>query len=52
MREPAFWYRPPSLTSLLLTPLGALYGLVAGLRLQRPGFAAGIPVLCVGNYLV
>jgi len=50
MREPDFWYRPPSWISLLLSPLGALYGLVAGLRLQRPGFAAGIPVLCVGNY--
>jgi tetraacyldisaccharide 4'-kinase len=50
MREPDFWYRPPSWISLLLSPLGALYGLVAGLRLQRAGFAAGIPVLCVGNY--
>ena len=37
MREPAFWYRPPSLISLLLTPLGALYGMVAGRRLQREG---------------
>ena len=52
MREPAFWYRPPSWTSRLLTPLGALYGLVAGQRLQRRGFDAGIPVLCVGNYHV
>jgi tetraacyldisaccharide 4'-kinase len=52
MREPAFWYRPSSLLSLLLMPLGALYGAVAGRRLQREGFAAGIPVLCVGNYHV
>jgi tetraacyldisaccharide 4'-kinase len=52
MREPAFWYRPSSWTSRLLTPLGALYGLVAGQRLQREGFDAGIPVLCVGNYHV
>ncbi len=50
MREPAFWYRPPSLTSLLLTPLGALYGLVAGQRMQGRGLAVGIPVICVGNY--
>jgi tetraacyldisaccharide 4'-kinase len=50
MREPAFWYRPPSWISLLLSPLGALYGLVAGLRLRNGGFDAGIPVLCVGNY--
>lgn len=52
MREPAFWHRPPSWTSLLLTPLGALYGMVAGRRLQREGFDAGVPVLCVGNYHV
>ena len=50
MREPAFWYRPRSLTSLLLTPLGALYGMAASARLQREGLDAGIPVLCVGNY--
>jgi tetraacyldisaccharide 4'-kinase len=52
MREPAFWHRPPSLTSLLLTPLGALYGTVTSRRLQREGLDAGIPVLCVGNYHV
>ena len=52
MREPAFWHRPPSWISLLLTPLGALYGLVTGQRMQRQGFDAGIPVLCVGNYHV
>ena len=50
MREPAFWYRPPSLTSRLLTPLGAVYGLISALRMQGRGFDAGIPVLCVGNY--
>jgi tetraacyldisaccharide 4'-kinase len=52
MREPAFWYRPPSLTSLLLAPFGALYGLVAASRMQGDGLDAGIPVLCVGNYHV
>jgi tetraacyldisaccharide 4'-kinase len=52
MREPAFWHRPSSLLSLLLMPLGALYGAIAGRRLQREGFDAGIPVLCVGNYHV
>jgi tetraacyldisaccharide 4'-kinase len=52
MREPAFWHRPRSLLSLLLTPFGALYGLVAGERLRRQGFDAGVPVLCVGNYHV
>jgi tetraacyldisaccharide 4'-kinase len=50
MREPAFWHRPPSWISRLLMPLGALYGAVAARRMQRPGYDAGIPVLCVGNY--
>jgi tetraacyldisaccharide 4'-kinase len=52
MREPAFWYRPPSWISRLLLPVGALYGAVAAQRLQRQGFDAGIPVLCIGNYHV
>ena len=52
MREPGFWHRPSSFVSLLLLPLGALYGAVAAGRLQRKGFDAGIPVLCVGNYHV
>src|SRR5438105_7018690 len=50
MREPAFWYRPPSWKSHLLRPLGALYGAISAQRLQRQGFDAGIPVFCVGNY--
>ncbi len=52
MHEPAFWHRPSSLTSRLLTPLGALYGAIAARRMARKGFDAGIPVLCVGNYHV
>jgi tetraacyldisaccharide 4'-kinase len=52
MREPAFWHRPSSWLSLLLTPLGALYGFIAGQRMQRRGLDAGVPVLCVGNYHV
>src|SRR5438270_13714013 len=52
MREPAFWYRPRSPTSRLLSPLGALYGAITARRMMRPGFDAGIPVLCVGNYHV
>ncbi|MEA2940924.1 MAG: tetraacyldisaccharide 4-kinase [Bradyrhizobium sp.] len=52
MHEPAFWYRPSSLTSRLLAPLGALYGALAARRLAHGGIDAGIPVLCVGNYHV
>ncbi|MDA9434528.1 tetraacyldisaccharide 4'-kinase [Bradyrhizobium sp. CCBAU 51627] len=52
MREPAFWYRPRSPTSHLLSPLGMLYGAITARRMARKGFDAGIPVLCVGNYHV
>jgi tetraacyldisaccharide 4'-kinase len=50
MHEPAFWHRPSSWMSRLLMPLAAVYGAIAGRRLQRKGIDAGIPVLCVGNY--
>lgn len=50
MREPAFWYRPPSLLSRLLAPLGAIYGAITARRMSRAGASAGIPVFCVGNY--
>ena len=50
MHEPAFWHRPSSLTSRLLTPLAALYGAIAARRMARPGADAGVPVICVGNY--
>ena len=35
-----------------MSPLAAVYGAVAGHRLRRKGFDAGIPVFCVGNYHV
>jgi len=50
MREPAFWYRPPSWMSRLLAPLGALYGAVAARRMRRAGTVVELPVICVGNY--
>jgi tetraacyldisaccharide 4'-kinase len=52
MHEPAFWYRPSSLLSRLLMPVGALYGAIAARRLMRTGMRAGVPVICVGNYHV
>ncbi len=52
MREPAFWYRPPSLMSRFLAPFGAIYGAITARRMARAGVSAGIPVLCVGNYHV
>lgn len=52
MHEPAFWHRPSSLTSRLLTPVAMLYGAIAARRMQQPGADAGVPVICVGNYHV
>src|SRR3954468_3818749 len=49
MREPAFWWREAGLTSALLSPFAAIYGVVAASRMARPGRSAGIPVVCVGN---
>jgi len=48
MREPAFWWTDGP-AGALLAPLGALYGAVAAARMRRPGAAAGVPVICVGN---
>ena len=52
MREPAFWYRPRSPKSYLLSPVAALYGAITARRMAHEGFDAGIPVICVGNYHV
>ena len=52
MREPAFWYRPPSSISRLLMPLGAIYGAITAQRMARTGTRADIPVFCIGNYHV
>ena len=50
MREPAFWWRKPGLTSALLTPAAACYGAIAAGRMRRRGAQAGVPVICVGNF--
>src|SRR5947207_11874488 len=52
MREPAFWWRKAGAAAALLSPLGAIYGAVAARRMARPGYACGIPVICVGNLTV
>lgn len=51
MRAPAFWWRPPSLASALLAPIGWIYGAVTARRMARPGTRAGVPVICVGNFV-
>lgn len=50
MREPAFWWEPPSALSRLLAPVGAAYGAVAAKRMAQDGQSCGIPVICAGNY--
>src|SRR5580704_10312386 len=50
MHAPAFWWKPG--TGGLLTPLSAIYGAVAALRMQAAGQNAGIPVICLGNLTV
>jgi tetraacyldisaccharide 4'-kinase len=50
LREPAFWWRPGS--GGWLTPIAALYGAVATVRMQAHGSRAGLPVICLGNLTV
>jgi tetraacyldisaccharide 4'-kinase len=50
MQAPRFWWQPGR--GLLLSPLAALYGAVAALRLRRSGRRAGVPVICLGNLTV
>ena len=50
MREPGFWWRKAGPLSALLSPLAALYGLVAAQRMARKGARAGVPVICIGNF--
>lgn len=52
MRAPGFWWRSaPSTLARLLQPLGALYGAITLKRMRQPGTQAGIPVICVGNFV-
>jgi len=53
MRAPAFWYkRRRTLTSLVLSPLGWLYGMGGRFRdVVTPGHKARLPVICVGNFV-
>lgn len=58
MRAPAFWQggdgsgnriRWPA---RLLSPLGRLYGAIAGWRMGRAAERAALPVICIGNFTV
>lgn len=52
MRAPRFWSNPPAhpgWQARLLSPLAWLYAAATAHRLKRPGHAAAVPVVCVGN---
>ena len=50
MKAPDFWWQQhQGWQSRLLAPLGWLYAATTARRLARPGFHAGIPVICCGN---
>lgn len=51
-RAPRFWWRDrPTLLARLLQPLGFLYGRITLQRMRQPGTDAGLPVICVGNFI-
>jgi len=50
MREPAFWWSKAGIAASLLAPIGLIYGAVAARGMAAKGTAAGVPVLCIGNF--
>ena len=52
LRAPRFWWRDkPTLLARLLQPLGFVYGRITSRRMRQPGTEAGLPVICVGNFI-
>jgi tetraacyldisaccharide 4'-kinase len=52
LRAPRFWWREkPTLLARLLQPLGFIYGRITLRRMRQPGTEAGLPVICVGNFI-
>jgi tetraacyldisaccharide 4'-kinase len=53
-KPPSFWRDArPGPAAYLLTPVAALYGRIAGWRMNRPPLArAAAPTICVGNFVL
>lgn len=49
MWAPAFWWKAPGLAATALAPFGAIYGAIAGARLNQRGARAAVPVICIGD---
>lgn len=53
LTPPGFWWEEQrGLMAAVLSPLAAVYGAVAGRRMQERGFRSPLPVICIGNLTV
>lgn len=53
LAAPRFWWRRPGWQAPLLSPAALAYGAIAGRRMDHgEPAAAGVPVLCVGNFVL
>ena len=49
---PRFWWRKAGPAALVLAPVGAVYGAITARRMASTGARIGVPVLCIGNFVV
>ena len=49
---PRFWWRKAGPAALALAPVGAVYGAMTAYRMTKAGARIGVPVLCIGNFVV